>query len=132
MGIMTAAKVPASQDGPAMSVSPDRQQQPAGRPGWRGRDAMVRGGGAGARVDLPGPALRDLGFMVAHDGTRLIAWPRPAQARKATRNPPGGIRETPPGITGTPGWYVVNPAGYWNSNTAHKKELVLRAAFGDG
>ena len=50
---MTPAKMPASQDGPAMSV-PSRR---SARPG--------------------------LGFMVAHNGTRLMGWPRPAQAPKA-------------------------------------------------
>jgi hypothetical protein len=43
---------------------------------------MGRGdGGAGSPGGMfPEAAVAGLGFLVAHDGTRLIGWQRPAQA----------------------------------------------------
>jgi hypothetical protein len=71
---MTAAKVPASQDGPAMSVAPRQPRMVRRMPAWPGRDVIGRGeDGTGPRGTLPGTALRGLGFGVAHNGTRLMA-----------------------------------------------------------
>ena len=71
---MTAANAPASQDGPAISVF---LWQPGAAPGmwaWPGRYTIIRDGGGRGRLGRVfwEAALRGMGLVAAHDGTRVI------------------------------------------------------------
>src|SRR2546430_4950553 len=96
---MTAAKVPASQDGPATSLSSRQPAMARRMPARLGWAAMTTGdgGAGGARGTIPGAARWSLGFTEAHDGTRLMAWLRPVEAGQPSLQPPGAFSEPHPG-----------------------------------